>query len=139
MKVLVLVLASFVSVAANAQTSIAEKLTELSLDRTVKDGSPEVRRTQAALIRGLTVCDFENEEKLANVAWFITKKIREKDQYAEATDVIEGVNAALLGATAKQDCTEVMSLYAVNRIAGGTHSDAVAGARGLYRATGVVK
>ena len=139
MKALLLVFASLLSLTANAQTSVAEKLTSLSLDKTVRDNSPEVARTQAALTRGLTVCDFENEEKLANVAWFVTKKIREKGQYAEATDVIEGVNAALLGAKAKQDCAEVMSLYAVNRIEGNTHSDAITGARGLYRAMGLVK
>ena len=139
LKAALFVLASLLSVTANAQTNVAEKLTTLSLDKTLEGSSPEVKRTQTALTRGLTVCDFANEEKLANVAWFITKKIREKGQYAEATDIIEGVNAALLGATAKQDCTEVMSLYAVSRIEGNTHSDSVAGARGLYRATGVVK
>lgn len=138
MRFLVFALASVLSVAANADT-IATKLTTLSLDKDVSEDSPEVARTQAALSRGLTVCNFENEEKLANTAWFITKKIREKGQYAEATDIIEGVNAALMGAKAKQDCSEVMSLYAVNRIEGNTHSDAVAGARGLYRAMGLVK
>lgn len=138
MKVLCFIAASIFSLSANAD-SVAEKLTTLSLDKTLKINSQEVKRTQAALTRGLTVCDFANEEKLANVAWFITGKIREKGQYAEATDIIEGVNAALLGAKAKQDCAEVMSLYAVNRIDGNTHSDAVAGARGLYRAMGLVK
>ncbi|MDD1016855.1 hypothetical protein M5G17_24615, partial [Pseudomonas sp. TNT2022 ID1025] len=135
---LLFTLVSLVSLTANADT-IAEKLTTLSLDKTVKESSPEVKRTQAALTRGLTVCNFESEEKLANVAWFITKKIRESGQYAESTDIIEGVNAALLGAKAKQDCSEVMSLYAVNRIEGNTHSDAVTGARGIYRAMGLVK
>ncbi|QZP26201.1 hypothetical protein [Pseudomonas mosselii] len=138
MRLLIFALASVLSVAANADT-VATKLTTLSLDKDVNEDSPEVARTQAALSRGLTVCNFENEETLANTAWFITKKIREKGQYAEATDIIEGVNAALLGAKAKQDCSEIMSLYAVNRIEGNTHSDAVTGARGLYRAMGLVK
>ncbi|MHC8342267.1 hypothetical protein [Pseudomonas sp. RT6P73] len=138
MKVIFFILASFCSMAASAQT-IAEKLTTLSLDRTVRSSSPEVERTQAALTRGLTVCNVEDEEKLANIAWFITKKIRAEGQYAEATDVIEGANAVLLGAKAKQDCAELLSLYAVNRIQGSTHSDAVAGGRGLYRSTGVIE
>lgn len=138
MKLLIFVLASFFSLIVNAAT-VAEKLTGLSLDRTLNKSSSEVIRTQAALTRGLTVCDFENEEKLANVAWFITKKIRAEGHYADATDVIEGVNAVLLGAKTKQDCTELLSLYAVNRIQGNTHSDAVAGGRGLYRANGVVQ
>lgn len=138
MKILFTLLVSLFSLAANAQT-VAEKLTTLSLDRTLKIGSPEVQRTQAALTRGLTVCDVDNEEKLANIAWFITKKIRTEGRFAEATDIIEGVNAVLLGAKNKQDCTELMSLYAVNRIQGNTHSDAVAGARGLYRLSGVVE
>ena len=137
LKILFFVLASVFSTVANAQTT-AEKLTILSLDRTVKSNSPEVERTQAALTRGLTVCDVENEEKLANIAWFITKKIRAEGRYAEATDVIEGVNAVLLGAKTKQECSELLSLYAVNRLHGSTHSDAVAGGRGLYRSTGVV-
>lgn len=138
MKLLIFVLASFFSLIVNAAT-VAEKLTGLSLDRTIDKSSSEVIRTQAALTRGLTVCDFENEEKLANVAWFITKKVRAEGHYADATDVIEGVNAVLLGAKTKQDCTELLSLYAVNRIQGSTHSDAVAGGRGLYRANGVVQ
>lgn len=137
MKSWILIFGAFFSISANAE-SIAEKLTELSLDKSVKSSSPEVKRTQAALKRGLTVCDFANEEKLAEAAWVITKNIREKGQYAEATDMIEGVNAILLGSKTKQDCTELMALYAVNRIQGNTHSDAVAGARGLYRATGAV-
>ncbi|WP_156162083.1 hypothetical protein [Pseudomonas sp. MRSN 12121] len=137
MKTVFFILASLCSMAASAET-IAEKLTTLSLDKTLKSSSPEVERTQAALTRGLTVCNVENEEKLANIAWFITKKIRAEGRYAEATDVIEGANAVLLGAKTKQDCSELLSLYAVNRIQGSTHSDAVAGARGLYRATGVV-
>lgn len=137
MKICILVLASLFSMAANAET-IAEKLTTLSLDKTVKSNSPEVKRTQAALTRGLTVCDVDNEEKLANIAWFITKKIRAEGQYAEVTDVIEGANAVLLGAKAKQDCSELLSMYAVNRIEGRTHSDAVAGARGFYRMSGLV-
>jgi hypothetical protein len=122
---------------ASAQT-IAEKLTTLSLDKTVENNSPEVERTQAALTRGLTVCNVENEEKLANIAWFITKKIRAEGHYADATDVIEGANAVLLGAKTKQDCAELLSLYAVNRMQGSTHSDAVAGGRGLYRLTGAI-
>lgn len=138
MKLIFIALLSLLSLSANAQT-IAEKLTILSLDKDVEEGSKEVKRTQAALTRGLTVCNFENEEKLASAAWVITKNIREKGQYAEATDIIEGVNAALLGAKAKQDCSEVMALYAVNRIEGNTHSDAVTGARGLYRTMGLVK
>ncbi|NNA49739.1 MULTISPECIES: hypothetical protein [Pseudomonas] len=138
MKLLIFVLASFFSLIVNAAT-VAEKLTGLSLDRTIDKSSSEVIRTQAALTRGLTVCDFENEEKLANVAWFITKKVRAEGHYADATDVIEGINAVLLGAKTKQDCTELLSLYAVNRIQGSTHSDAVAGGRGLYRANGVVQ
>lgn len=137
MKVCVLVLASLFSMAANAET-IAEKLTTLSLDKTVKSNSLEVERTQAALTRGLTVCNVENEEKLANIAWFITKKIRSEGRYAEVTDVIEGANAVLLGAKAKQDCSEVLSMYAVSRLDGNTHSDAVAGGRALYRLSGVV-
>jgi len=138
LKLLIFVLASFFSLIVNAAT-VAEKLTGLSLDRTIDKSSSEVIRTQAALTRGLTVCDFENEEKLANVAWFITKKVRAEGHYADATDVIEGINAVLLGAKTKQDCTELLSLYAVNRIQGSTHSDAVAGGRGLYRANGVVQ
>lgn len=138
MKILIFVLTSCFSLIVNAAT-VAEKLTSLSLDRTLKESSAEVTRTQAALTRGLSVCDFETEEKLANVAWFITKKIRAEGQYAETTDIIEGVNAVLLGAKTKQDCTELLSLYAVNRIHGSTHSDAVAGGRGLYRASGVVE
>lgn len=138
MKIVVFILASVFSFAANAE-SVAVKLSTLSLDKTLKESSQEAARTQAALTRGMTVCNFENEEKLANVAWFITKKIREEGQHAEATDILEGVNAALLGAETKQDCSEVMSLYAVNRIEGHTHSDAVTGARGLYRAMGIVK
>lgn len=138
MKLLIFVMASFFSMIVNAAT-VAEKLTGLSLDRTLKESSIEVTRTQTALTRGLSVCDFESEEKLANVAWFITKKIRAEGHYAEATEIIEGVNAMLLGAKTKQDCTEVLSLYAVNRIQGSTHSDAVAGGRGLYRASGVVQ
>lgn len=138
MKVIFFILGSLLSVAANADT-VAEKLTTLSLDKTLKKDSLEVERTQAALERGLTVCKIENEERLANIAWFITKKIRAEGKYAEATDIIEGVNAVLLGAKTKQDCSELLSLYAVNRIAGNTHSDAVAGGRGLYRATGVVE
>ncbi|MDD0973825.1 hypothetical protein [Pseudomonas fontis] len=138
MKLMFIVLLSLFSLSANAQT-IAEKLTILSLDKDVDEDSKEVKRTQAALTRGLTVCNFENEEKLASAAWVITKNIREKGQYAEATDIVEGVNAALLGAKAKQDCSEVMALYAVNRIEGSTHSDAVTGARGLYRTMGLVK
>lgn len=137
MKILFFSLISLFSVVANAET-VAEKLTTLSLDKTLKNNSPEVVRTQAALTRGLTVCNVENEEKLANIAWFITKKIRSEGQYAEATDVIEGANAVLLGAKTKQDCAELLSLYAVNRIQGSTHSDAVAGGRALYRATGTV-
>lgn len=137
MKVLVSILALLFSFTANAQT-VAEKLTTLSLDKKHKAGSPEVQRMQAALTRGLTVCNVDNEEKLANIAWFITKKIRTEGRYAEATDIIEGVNAVLLGAKNKQDCTELMSLYTVNRIQGNTHSDAVAGARGLYRLSGIV-
>lgn len=139
MKLSLAVFVSIFSVAAAADTGVAEKLTSLSLGKNFKSSSAEVKRTQAALTRGLTVCDFKDEDKLANVAWFITKKIRDEGQHAEATDVIEGVNAALLGAKAKQDCTEIMSLYAVNRINGNTHSDAVTGARGLYRSTGIVK
>ncbi|GFM85394.1 hypothetical protein PSCICO_07930 [Pseudomonas cichorii] len=138
MKACILVLLSLLSVFARAE-NVAEKLTELSLDKSLKSSSPEVERTQAALKRGMTVCNFENEEKLANVVWFITKAIREKGQYAEATDIIEGVNAILLGAKTKQDCSELMSLYAVNRIDGNTHSDAVAGGRGVYRSMGIVK
>lgn len=137
MKFILLTLISLFSIAANADT-VAEKLTTLSLDRTLKGNSPEVTRTQAALTRGLTVCNLENEEKLANIAWFITKKIRAEGHYAEATDIIEGANAVLLGAKSKQDCAELLSLYAVNRLQGSTHSDAVAGGRGLYRASGVV-
>lgn len=137
MKFILLTLISLFSIAANADT-VAEKLTTLSLDRTLKENSPEVTRTQVALTRGLTVCNLENEEKLANIAWFITKKIRAEGHYAEATDIIEGANAVLLGAKSKQDCAELLSLYAVNRLQGSTHSDAVAGGRGLYRASGVV-
>jgi len=137
LKFILLTLISLFSIAANAGT-VAEKLTTLSLDRTLKESSPEVKRTQAALTRGLTVCNLENEEKLANIAWFITKKIRAEGHYAEATDIIEGANAVLLGAKSKQDCAELLSLYAVNRLQGSTHSDAVAGGRGLYRASGVV-
>lgn len=137
MKALVFFMSLFLSLSANAQT-VAEKLTTLSLNKTLKTGSSEVLRTQAALTRGLSVCNVDNEEKLANIAWFITKKIRTEGLYAEATDIIEGVNAVLLGAKNKQDCTELMSLYAVNRIQGNTHSDAVAGARGLYRSSGIV-
>ena len=84
------------------------------------------------------MCNVDSEEKLANLAWFITKKIRSEGRYAEATDIIEGANAILLGAKSKQDCAELFSLYAVNRIQGSTHSDAIAGGRGLYRATGIV-
>ncbi|MCV4272313.1 hypothetical protein OH710_06625 [Pseudomonas capsici] len=138
MKAWILIFGAFFSISAHAE-SIAEKLTELSLDKSVKSTSAEVKRTQTALTRGLTVCNFTSEEKLAEAAWVITKNIREKGQYAEATDLIEGVNAVLLGAKTKQDCTELMALYAVNRIQGNTHSDAITGARGLYRATGVVK
>ncbi|WP_124319528.1 hypothetical protein ACA087_06545 [Pseudomonas chlororaphis] len=137
MKTVFFILTLLCSMTAGAET-IAEKLTTLSLDKTVKGSSQEVQRTQAALTRGLTVCNVESEEKLANIAWFITKKIRAEGQYAEATDVIEGANAVLLGAKTKQDCSELLSLYAVNRIQGSTHSDAVAGGRGLYRSTGVV-
>ena len=137
MKILFFTLVSLFSLTANADT-IAEKLTTLSLDKTFKESSPEVERTQAALTRGLTVCNVESEEKLANLAWFITKKIRSEGRYAEATDIIEGANAILLGAKSKQDCAELLSLYAVNRIQGSTHSDAIAGGRGLYRATGIV-
>lgn len=137
MKTLSFFLASFFTLTANAGTT-AEKLTTLSLDKTVKNSSPEVKRTEAALTRSLTVCNAENAEKLANVAWFVTKKIRSEGQHAEATDIIEGVNAVLLGAKTKQDCTELLSLYAVSRIDGNTHSDAVAGARGFYRIAGVV-
>ncbi|MDS9879391.1 hypothetical protein RMI40_31635 [Pseudomonas protegens] len=137
MKVILFTLISLFSIVANADT-VAEKLTTLSLDRTLKGNSPEVTRTQAALTRGLTVCNLESEEKLANIAWFITKKIRAEGHYAEATDIIEGANAVLLGAKSKQDCAELLSLYAVNRLQGSTHSDAVAGGRGLYRASGVV-
>ncbi|MFJ4141438.1 hypothetical protein [Pseudomonas sp. NPDC089734] len=138
MKAWIFALLSLFSVFAKAE-GVAEKLTELSLDKSLKSSSPEVERTQTALKRGMTVCNFESEEKLANVVWFITKAIREKGQYAEATDIIEGVNAVLLGAKSKQDCTELMSSYAVNRIDGNTHSDAVTGARGIYRTMGVVK
>ncbi|WP_122300419.1 hypothetical protein [Pseudomonas syringae] len=137
MKISFFVLASLFSVAANAQGT-AEKLTTLSLDKSFESNSPEVERTRKALARSLTVCNVENEDKVANIAWFITKKIRSEGRYAEATDIIEGVNAVLLGAKSKQDCSELLSLYAVNRIEGRTHSDAVAGGRGLYRLAGVV-
>lgn len=138
MRIMTFALASILSFTAHAE-SIAVKLTTLSLDKDVSEKSPEVARTQAALTRGLTVCNFEDEEQLASSAWVMTKKIREKGQYAEATDILEGVNAALLGAKAKQDCNEVLAMYTVNRIEGHTHSDAVTGARGLYRTMGLVK
>ncbi|MDU9392128.1 hypothetical protein [Pseudomonas sp. zfem002] len=138
MKGLVFVLLCSISISATAAT-VAEKLTELSLDKRVKASSPEVKRTQAALTRGLTVCDGKDEEALASSAWVMTKEIREKGQYADSTDILEGINAVLLGAKSKQDCDELLALYTVNRIQGNTHSDAVTGARGLYRATGVVQ
>ncbi|QLG93190.1 hypothetical protein HZF02_15010 [Pseudomonas yamanorum] len=139
MKIIHFTLMSLFSLSANAQTiSMAEKLTALSLDKAVNHSSPEVKRTQAALTRGLTVCNIEKEEKLANIAWSITEKIRAEGQHAETTDIIEGLNAVLSGARAKQNCTELLSLYAANRILGSTHSDAVMGARRMYRSTGVV-
>lgn len=138
MKIVFFALASVLSFAAHAE-SIAVKLTTLSTDKDVSEHSPEVARTQAALTRGLTVCNFEGEEQLASAAWAMTKKIRDKGQYAEATDILEGVNAALLGAKSKQDCSEVLAMYTLNRIEGHTHSDAVTGARGLYRAMGLVQ
>lgn len=137
MKTLLFILSLVLPLSANAQT-LAEKLTTLSLDKTYKADSAQVQRTQAALTRGLSVCNAESEEKLANIAWYITKKIRAEGHYAEATEIIEGANAVLLGAKTKQDCAELLSLYTVNRLQGGTHSDAVAGARGLYRSTGIV-
>ncbi|WP_460418893.1 hypothetical protein [Pseudomonas sp. microsymbiont 2] len=138
MKIMVFALASILSFAVHAE-SVAVKLTTLSLDKDVSERSAEAVRTQAALTRGLTVCNFEDEEQLASSAWVMTKKIREKGQYAEATDILEGINAALLGAKVKQDCNEVLAMYTVNRLEGNTHSDAVTGARGLYRAMGLVK
>lgn len=138
MKTFIFALAALFSVAANAE-STAQKLTILSLDKEVKANSPEVKRTQAALTRAMTVCDVESEAKLADIVWFITDKIRSEGHYAEATDLIEGANAVLLGAKSKQDCADLLSMYTVNRLSGSTHSDAVAGARGLYRATGIVK
>lgn len=138
MKALIFALISIVPTIVYAET-VAEKLTIVSLDKDVKANSPEVKRTQAALTRAMTVCEVESEAKFADTVWFITKKIRSEGHYAEATDLIEGVNAVLLGAKKKQDCTELLSLYAVNRVQGSTHSDAVAGGRGLYRGMGVVK
>lgn len=138
MRIVTFALASIFSFAAHAE-SVAVKLTTLSLDKDVSERSQEVVRTQAALTRGLTVCNGKDEEQLASSAWVMTKKIREKGQYAEATDILEGVNAALLGAKTKQDCDELLAMYAVNRIEGQTHSDAVTGARGLYRTMGLVK
>ncbi|QIH08940.1 MULTISPECIES: hypothetical protein [unclassified Pseudomonas] len=138
MRTLIFVFAALFSVAAVAET-VAEKLTIVSLDKDVEASSPEVKRTQVALTRAMTVCNVESEAKLADIVWFITKKIRSEGHYAEATDLIEGVNAVLLGTKEKQDCTELLSLYAVNRIQGSTHSDAVAGGRGLYRGMGLVK
>lgn len=138
MKALIFALVSIVPTIVYAET-VAEKLTIVSLDKDVKANSPEVKRTQAALTRAMTVCEVESEAKFADTVWFITKKIRSEGHYAEATDLIEGVNAVLLGAKKKQDCTELLSLYAVNRIQGSTHSDAVAGGRGLYRGMGLVK
>ncbi|EAA9933509.1 hypothetical protein DKU74_20045 [Salmonella enterica subsp. salamae] len=138
MKWLIVLLFSVFTVAANAATT-AEKLTILSLDKEVRSDSPEVRRTQAAFDRNATVCTFDNEDKLANAVWYVTKKIRSEGYYAESTDIIEGLNAILLGAKEKVDCTEILSEYAVTRMDGKTHSDAIVGARGLYRAMGIVQ
>lgn len=138
LKFLIFALLSIASLTANAAT-IAEKLTILSLDKDVPSGSPEVLRMQTALTRGLTVCTFKTEEQLANAVWAITKKIRSEGAQAESTEVLEGVNAILLGAKERQDCSELLALYAVNRIQGSTHSDAVAGARGIYRLAGTVE
>lgn len=138
MKGIIFALAAIFSAAAHAD-STAVKLTTLSLDKDVTASSPEVIRTQAALTRGMTVCNAKDEEALAGSAWVMTKKIRAEGQYAEATDILEGVNAVLLGAKTKQDCNELMALYTVNRMDGNTHSDAITGARALYRGTGVVQ
>jgi nitrogenase subunit NifH len=125
------------TVAAQAETK-AEQLAALSWGKALAADTPEVKRLQAALTRGMTVCDFESDSQLANVAWSATKTIREAGQYAEATEIVEGVNAALLGAKARQDCIKFIALYGANRVEGRTHSDAVVGARALYRVAGVV-
>lgn len=118
--------------------TLAHKLTILSLDKEVKANSAEVKRTQDALTRSATVCK-EEEGPLVEVVWYITKEIRKKDAHAESTDMIEGINAILLGAKEKQDCKELLALYATNRISGSTHSDAVSGIRPILRAAGIVE
>jgi hypothetical protein len=98
----------------------------------------QLTRATAALDNAKALC-VESRNELADRAYVVAKILRGKDVSANSVEILEGVattNADTIDGflNAKERphvCSETMAAYAVARISGMTHTDAVLGGRGV--------